>query len=153
MCSFSTSISLALRLARRPSSTPATGIVKRVPGRHDHRALDDVAQLADVAGPGIRLQRGHVVPGDRLDALAERLRELLDEAPDQQRNVLGPLAQRRHADREDVEPVVQVLAERPRRDQLLEIAVGRGDDPHVDVDRLRAPRAARSAAPRARAAA
>ena len=38
--------------------------------------------------------------------------------------------------RDDVEPVVEVLAEVARRDLLLEVAVGRGDQAHVDLDRL-----------------
>ena len=47
--------------------------------------------------------------------------------------VLGALAQRRARDRHDVEPVVQVLAERAAsRPSSLEVAVGRRDDAHVD---------------------
>ena len=35
----------------------------------------------------------------------------------------------------DVEPVEQVLAELPLVDQVAQVAVGRGDDPHVDAAR------------------
>ena len=38
--------------------------------------------------------------------------------------------------RDDVQAEEQVLAEAPRRDLGLEVAVGRGDDAHVDLDRL-----------------
>ena len=46
------------------------------------------------------------------------------------------LAQRGQADRHDVEPVEEVLAERALRDELLQIAVRRRDEAHVDADRL-----------------
>ena len=51
---------------------------------------------------------------------------------------LGPLAQRRQRDREDVEPVVEILAELALGDQRLEVAVRGRDDPHVDLDGLAA---------------
>ena len=52
------------------------------------------------------------------------------------RQVVEPIAQRRQVDREDVEPVVEVLAELALRDQRLEVAVGGRDDADVDLDRL-----------------
>ena len=55
------------------------------------------------------LERGVVHPGDALVVLGV---ELLDEAGDEERDVLAPLAQRRHREGEDVEAVVEVLAER-----------------------------------------
>ena len=42
----------------------------------------------------------------------------------------GP--QRRQRDRDDVDPVVEVLAELALRDELRQVAVGGGDDAHVD---------------------
>jgi hypothetical protein len=39
-------------------------------------------------------------------------------------------------DGHDVEAVVEVLAEAPGGDLLLEVAVGRGDEAHVDGDGL-----------------
>jgi hypothetical protein len=52
------------------------------------------------------------------------------------RDVARALAQRRQHDREHVQPVVEVLAERAVGDLLLEIAVRRRHDAHVDLDRL-----------------
>ena len=52
------------------------------------------------------------------------------------RDLLTPFPQRRHVDPDDAQAVEQVLAELPFRDPLLEVGVGRGDDP--DVDFLRA---------------
>ena len=50
---------------------------------------------------------------------------------DQRRQVLQPLAQRRQADREHVEPEEQVLAEVAVRDGVLEPAIGGRHDAHV----------------------
>ena len=60
----------------------------------------------------------------------------LHELARQDRDVLAALAQRRHVERDHVEPVVEILAEAARGDLLLEILVGRGDHAHVDLDRL-----------------
>ncbi len=56
----------------------------------------------------------------------------------QHRNVLAPLAQRRQADADDVQAMVEVLAKTPVGDARLEVLVGGGDDAHVDVDLLEA---------------
>ncbi|OKO20268.1 hypothetical protein AM484_002319 [Pseudomonas aeruginosa] len=60
----------------------------------------------------------------------------LNQFVEQQGDVFHPLAQRRHLDGEYVEAVVEVFAESAVLDHLLEVLVGRGDDPHVDVLRL-----------------
>ena len=65
-------------------------------------------------------------------------RELGDELPDQNRDVLAPLPQRWQVDAEDIEAVVQV---RPKPSFLHPVAqrlVRRGDDAHVDGNALRA---------------
>ena len=50
-----------------------------------------------------------------------------------------PLAQRRHPHCDLVHPVVEVLAETAvRAIMLIEILVGRADDPHIDLHRLAA---------------
>ena len=54
------------------------------------------------------------------------------------RDVVLALAQRRHLDRHDVQPVVEVLAELAGLDHRRQVAVGGGDQPHVDLDRPRA---------------
>ena len=59
----------------------------------------------------------------RRTSLSVCLAVLLDEMVGQQQDVVLALAQRRQVDREDVEPVVQVLAERAVLDQP---APGRG---------------------------
>ena len=53
------------------------------------------------------------------------------EFAEQQRDVLRPLAQRRHRDRHRAEAVVQVLAETPRGDGLLEVHIRGGNDADI----------------------
>ncbi len=61
--------------------------------------------------------------------------------PDQRRDIRRTLAQRRHRDREDVQPVEQVFAKAAGFDVGDQIAIGGGDKPHVDLHGL--PRADR----------
>ena len=115
--------------ACRTSCRPAAGPLRRrhphfqrhdvrrdaIAGRQDRHALDDVAELADVAGPGVALeQRASDVGVDRarpdVVAGAELRQEVGHERPD----VLRPLAQRRHADRKPAQAVEEILAERCR---------------------------------------
>ncbi len=51
--------------------------------------------------------------------------------PEQQRDVLGALAQRRHLDRQVVEPLEQVEPEPSVGHHLLEVLVGGGHESHV----------------------
>ena len=53
----------------------------------------------------------------------------------QQRDIVDPLAERRDADREHVEPVEEVLAEAAGRGQRFQVLVGGGDEADVGVDR------------------
>jgi hypothetical protein len=57
----------------------------------------------------------------------------------QRRDVGRALAERRHAEHDQVQAVEEVLAERPRPDERGKIAVGRGEDAHVHRSRLAAP--------------
>src|SRR3712207_8519294 len=57
------------------------------------RSLDDVAQLAHVAGPGIRDQLGHGGGMQPLHILAEFLGVPCDEVPGDERDIFGPLTQ------------------------------------------------------------
>src|SRR5271155_2366661 len=51
------------------------------------------------------------------------------------RYICRTLAQRRNADRRNVEPVEQILAEHSLADQLRQVAVRRRDDPAVGANR------------------
>src|SRR2546422_7560978 len=50
----------------------------------------------------------------------------------EQRDVFGSLAQRRHVDRHDPQAVVEVFPHVARGDGGFWVAVGRGDEPHID---------------------
>jgi hypothetical protein len=67
---------------------------------------------------------------------------LLEEEVDEDGDVLAALAQGRHVDGEDVDAVVEVVAEAPVRDHRAQVAVGRRDDAHVYLDGARAADAA-----------
>jgi len=66
---------------------------------------------------------------------AELARVALQEVCGQERDVFAPLAQRRHAQREDLEPVVQVLAEASGLHFLLEVPIRGRHDAHVHLAR------------------
>src|SRR5439155_9877412 len=68
----------------------------------------------------------------RRQALALRKRK---EVPDEIRNVLDALAQRRQAQRHYVEAEKEVLAKEALLDEDAQILVGRRDDAHVGLDR------------------
>src|SRR5262249_49922528 len=64
--------------------------------------------------------------------------ESIHEVSDERRDVLGTLAQGRQVDREDVQSVVEVVAEAALVDHRKQIPVGRRDHAHIDLDRPRA---------------
>ena len=89
----------------------------------DDRPLDDVLQLAHVAGPRVLLQALHRLVGDAHDVLAGGRVEVADGVPAGRRDVLPAVAEGRRRDRHDVEPVVEVGAELPLPDELLQVLV------------------------------
>ena len=79
-----------------------------------HAALDDVLELAHVPRPVV-VGEGHARPArEPAHVLLELPRVLAHEVGGQVGHVRLPLAQRRHADRHHVQPVVEILAERAR---------------------------------------
>src|SRR5215510_314401 len=109
-----------------------------VAAAQDHRAFDDVAQLADVAGPVVTEQQSLCLRRHALDAAVEPLIEVADEMSDERQYVLTAFAQRRQRDRHYVQAVEEVFAEAPPLNLALQVAVGRGDDPHGDLFLLHA---------------
>src|SRR5262249_12673281 len=106
--------------------------------RQDHRSFDEVAQLADVARPSPSLHDLERLVRDHLDAPAHPLGESIHEVAHERRDVFRALAQRWHVDREDVQPIVEVVAEAVLVDHPEESAVGRRDHPNVHLDGPRA---------------
>ncbi len=104
-----------------------------VPAREDDRALDHVLELAHVAGPGVRHELLERLLRHLAHGLAEGRREAREAVIDQQRDVLPPLAQGRHAHAQHVQAVEEILAEAPGFDVAFDVAGRRGQDPHVDL--------------------
>src|SRR5947199_180246 len=91
-------------------------------------------ELAHVSLPFVRAERAVGVGGEGPRRALQARRGRGEEVLDQERQVLDPLAQRRQQDRDDVQPVVQVLAEAPRLHFGLEVLVGGGEDADVDLE-------------------
>src|SRR6267142_2289923 len=93
----------------------------------DDEALNEIAQLSHISGPGIahqNLQRG----------LAQLARfpsvfgaEFIQEVANKNRNVCGAVAQRRNEKGNHVQAIEKILAEGTARNFLIEVFVGGGD--------------------------
>src|SRR3546814_16404893 len=59
--------------------------------------------------------------------------EALGKGAGEMRNILLAATKRRDRDREDVQPVVKILAETAFPDLLDEVLVGGGDQPDIDI--------------------
>ncbi len=84
-------------------------------------------------------QAPQCVVGDARHRGVGARRLLRDEVAHQRWDVLAVVAQRGQRDRDDVQPVVQVLPEAPLAHLLLQVLVGGADHAHVDPDRRLAP--------------
>ncbi|MCY1399740.1 hypothetical protein D9M71_148030 [compost metagenome] len=94
-------------------------------------ALQHVFQFAHVAGEAIVLQLLQGIRADPRGGQAAVAGKAPEHALGQQRDVLAALAQRRNPQLDDVQPVVQVLAEAPGGDFGGQVLVRRAEDAHV----------------------
>ena len=103
--------------------------------RERDRPFDDIFQFPHV--PRKIVLREHFLRGrgQSFDASVQFGVEFFQEIRDEERNVFFPFPQRRHPDRDHVQPVVKVFPEFPLADRSFEIDVGGGNDPDVDLDR------------------
>ena len=112
--------------------------LERGAGRQDDSTFEDVLELAHVPRPRVRHQPAQRAGLDPLEPPPDARRELVEEELRQEWDVLGPLAERRERQREDAEPVVQVLAERLLADGLrARSRLVAAMDPNVDLPRRR----------------
>src|SRR5258708_19038983 len=89
----------------------ALGLPRAIEGAAD-RAFDDVAQLADIAGPGVVLERGGRARGEPGEILAAELAaHRAGEMRGEQRDILEALAQRRDGDDIEGEAIEQIRTE------------------------------------------
>ena len=92
-------------------------------------AFDEVAELANVARPGVTLELLHRLVADlELRRAGEALANLVDEVVDEQGDVFRAVAEGRQARLDDREAVVEVFADVAGVDCTLEVVVGRRDD-------------------------
>src|SRR6202011_2423202 len=71
-------------------------------------------------------------------SLAILLTVLLEKMMHEQRHVVLAITQRWQLNGDDMETVEQILAKLPLLHHLAKVDVGRGDDPHVNLDGLHA---------------
>ena len=81
----------------------------------EHEPFGHVAQFANVARPGysVRWRIASALMGATGSRMCVGV--LLEKVVQEYRDVFSPFAQRRHFDVDDVQAVVQILAERPLR--------------------------------------
>ena len=100
--------------------------------RQRHHALDDPLQLPHVARPVVgrqRVDRGRRQVDRSVPGLS------LDEVVREQQDVRTPLAQRRHADLQPAQAVVQVGPKALAGDEVAQALVGRDHQPRVERPR------------------
>src|SRR4030095_5355158 len=121
--------------ADRPTRKPSRINRQTVRVRDDHRALDDVLQLADVARPVVRLEQVRRFFADTANSLAHARGIPMGEILDEQAYISPALAQGEQFQREHIEPVKQVRSEGPGGDGRLQVTIRRGNHPDVHADR------------------
>ena len=80
-------------------------------GIHDYDALDDIAQLAHVARPGITHEHVNGIVGDLTGTPAIGRRKFLEEVASEKGDVFLALAQWRNEEWNHVQPVKEIFAE------------------------------------------
>ena len=101
--------------------------------RQRHGSFQHGAKLTNIAGPGIFAQPQQSVAGER-DLVAPFDAEPFQEVFGKFRDVLHVIAQGRHHDLDALQPEEQVLAETVGFHVAVQIAMGGGEDAHVDLD-------------------
>src|SRR5271165_2333938 len=99
---------------------------------NDHRSLDGVAQLANVARPGVGVELIEHCFTHRADFAAMLFSHLSQQALHQRRDIFLMLAQRRHVDVEDVEAVIKVAAQLAARYGLVGNFIGGCQDSNIN---------------------
>src|SRR5262245_10058607 len=103
-------------------------------GGKNHRALDQVLEFANVSGPPVAAHHVEGLGRNLLDLPLHSRGEASDEMADQWLDVPRALAQRRDADREDIQAIVEIITEAVRFDHLGEVSVRRCHQTNVDPD-------------------
>src|SRR5277367_2518038 len=113
--------------------------VEHSPCGQNHGALDEILQLANVPWPMIGDQNIHGFRGNRVDRPVHAPRELPGKVPDQQRNIVAAIPERRQQNRKNIQAIKQVGSELMVRNHFRKIAVCRRNQASVALQRARAP--------------
>ena len=87
-----------------------------------HQSLNVITQLPDIARPIVRLQYRHCVLADAPLRQSRLLGNLVHKIVYEVGNILAPLGQRGHTDRNNRKPMIEIFAKLAFGDQRLEIA-------------------------------
>ena len=102
----------------------------------DHRALHGVFQFTHVTGPAV-VANGLLGLGREVQVVAADASALAgEEDAGDLVDVAATLAQGRQLQGDDVQAVIQVFTELAGLGQVFQVAVGRGDQAHIDLLRL-----------------
>ena len=133
---------LGRRRHRQLRQQPLQGLAARrdAGAQHQRHPLHHVAQLAQVAGPGVMTQRG-VTPGQggaqRLrQRRVERRQRLFQKVFRQHRDIVAARPQWRQLQPQGAQAVKQIGAKIALLNRLLQAGVGGADDAKVDLYRL-----------------
>ena len=97
--------------------------------------LDDVLEFAHVARPAVLQKQLPGLIGQAVDRLAHLGGDAGDEMVGEQEDVVAALAQGRQDDVDDAQAEIEVLTEGAAAHLFLEVHVGGGDHPDIDVQR------------------
>ena len=104
--------------------------------RQQHGAVNGVFQFAHIAAPGVAQQQPLGDRGDGAIRHAIGFGIFAGEMMRQSANVLGPFAQGRNAQIDDIQAIQKVFAEGAVLDRFGQVPVGGGDDADIHLDRL-----------------
>src|SRR5262245_58940080 len=107
----------------------------------DHGALQNVGEFPHIARPFVALQAVMRASMNIPDAFAEPFGKHSHKVTREKGNVLVALAKRRHCNGKYIETIKKVGAERLLPDMPVEIAIGRGNDANVHLNRSRSSKA------------
>src|SRR5258705_8581436 len=109
---------------------------KHLARTQNHRPLDDVLQLPNVARPVVADQQVERFPADGVEMSAEPARVALHEILHQHRDIVFPRAEGWHFDQKYIQPVKQVLTETASRDRRGQVTICGCDEAYLHKDRL-----------------
>ena len=99
---------------------------------HDHQALDDIFEFADIAGPAVVFKDFEHLGFDGFDGFFGGGAVGAEEMINEQGDIALAFAQRRDNDWHDVDAEIQVFAEAALADAVFEVFVGGGDQAKID---------------------